>query len=56
MAMSTDSKENPGHGEEGEHFFACLWPCIPPALNTSVDALCELVGFGEIEPRNIFKI
>ena len=54
--MSTDSKENPSYCEEGEHFFARLWSCISPALNTSVDTLCELIGFGEIEPRNIFNI
>jgi len=56
MAMSTHSEKNPSYSEEGEHLFACLWSCIPPALNTSVYALSELIDFRDIEPRNIFHI
>ena len=54
--MSTDSEKNASYSEKGEHLFACLWSCIPPALNTSVYALSELIDFGDIEPRNIFHI
>jgi hypothetical protein len=56
MAMSTDSKKDPSNSEKGKHFFACLRSCIPPALHTSVDTLCNLIHFGEIEPCNIFPI
>jgi hypothetical protein len=54
--MSTDSEKNAGNSKKSKHFFPGLGTCIPPALNTCVDTLCELINFSDIKPGNIFTV
>src|SRR5271168_187170 len=56
MPMSTNSEKNACNGEKREHFFTSLRTCIAPALNTRVNALCELIDFCDIKPCNVFTI
>lgn len=55
MSMTADCQKNSGNCEQSIHLLPCLRPCIPPAINTRIKALGQVILFVNIKPCNLFN-